>query len=120
MDEPSVKWSEDRFNEIKKNLTPYLKSCGFDNEKDIVYVPISGLTGDNIKDRAVSGRWYTGPTLMEILDDIEVPKRNPDGPLRIPILDKMRDRGTVIFGKIEQGTVKMNDKISLVSSNIPC
>jgi peptide chain release factor subunit 3 len=57
---------------------------------------------------------------MEILDDIEVPKRNPDGPLRIPILDKMRDRGTVIFGKIEQGTVKMNDKISLVSSNIPC
>jgi peptide chain release factor subunit 3 len=52
MDEPSVKWSEDRFNEIKKNLTPYLKSCGFDNDKDIVYVPISGLTGDNIKDRA--------------------------------------------------------------------
>jgi peptide chain release factor subunit 3 len=57
---------------------------------------------------------------MEILDDIEVPKRNADAPLRIPILDKMRDRGYVVFGKVEQGTVRMNDKISLVSSNIPC
>jgi peptide chain release factor subunit 3 len=42
MDEPSVKWSEDRFNEIKKNITPYLKSTGFD-EKDLIFVPISGL-----------------------------------------------------------------------------
>lgn len=48
MDEPSVKWSKDRFNEIQTNLTPFLESCGFDKEKDLVWLPVSGITGDNI------------------------------------------------------------------------
>jgi len=69
-----------------------LKATGYD-ESDITWVPISGLTGDNIKERVDPGvcSWYNGPTLMEILDKMEVEKRDPKGPLRIPILDKMKD-----------------------------
>lgn len=111
MDEPSVKWSKDRYTEIVTALKPFILQCGYDPEKDVTFVPISGLTGDNIKDpvsKTVCG-WYQGPTLLEILDGLEVPPRDPEGPLRIPILDKMRDRGTVIFGKVESGTVKVGD-----------
>ena len=51
---------------------------------------------------------------------MEVPPRDPEGPLRIPILDKMRDRGTVIFGKVESGTVKVGDQLSVMPSNLIC
>ena len=44
MDEESVKWSEERYEFIKKCLKPFLKSCGY-QEKNIHYIPISGLLG---------------------------------------------------------------------------
>lgn len=60
MDEPSVKWSKDRYSEIIKDLKPFIQQCGYDPENDCTFVPISGLTGDNIKDpiaKNVCG-WY--------------------------------------------------------------
>ena len=67
------------------------------------WVPVSGLTGDNIVEvvSPTTCNWYTGPTLIDIIDNIELPHRDPNGPIRIPILDKMKDRGVVIFGKVE-------------------
>jgi peptide chain release factor subunit 3 len=53
-----------------------------------------------------------------VLDNIEVPKRNPDGPLRVPILDKMKDRGVVAFGKVESGTIRIGSKLSIMPNNI--
>lgn len=47
MDDHSVNWSETRWNEIKSNLTPFLNKSGY-KDSDIFFVPISGLTGDNI------------------------------------------------------------------------
>lgn len=38
---------------------------------------------------------------MDILNDLELPPRDRNGPLRIPVLDKMRDMGVIVFGKIE-------------------
>lgn len=50
--------------------------------------------------------WYKGPNFFDIVDSLPIPERNPDGPLRIPVLDKMRDFGVNIFGKIESGTLQ--------------
>ena len=120
MDEPSVKWSKDRFSDIIAALKPFLAETGYDPEKDISFVPVSGLNGTNLKDPMPQGicNWYQGPTLMEILDQLEVPPRDPEGPLRIPILDKMKDRGTVVFGKVESGTVKVGDQLAVLPSNL--
>lgn len=119
MDEASVKWSKDRYSEIIAALKPFLQGCGYDPEKDCSFVPISGLSGDNIKESVSKStcNWYSGPTLLQILDDLEVPPRDPEGPLRIPILDKMKDRGTVVFGKVESGTVKVGDQLHIFPSN---
>jgi len=57
---------------------------------------------------------------LKILDDLELPPRNADGPLRIPVLDKIKDRGTVIFGKVVSGTVKVGDQLSVMPSNLLC
>lgn len=122
MDEASVKWSKERYTEIKTTVSPFIEKSGFDLDKDVEWVPVSGISGDNLKEavKSTTCGWYTGKTFMQILDDIALPKRDPKGPLRIPILDKMKDRGVVIFGKVEQGTVTIGDKVQVSPSNISC
>jgi peptide chain release factor subunit 3 len=120
MDEDSVKWSKDRFDEIKSGVLPFLTDqCGFDGEK-ILFVPISGLSGENIDSIGPNSPWYEGPPLLTALDEMELPERDPNGPLRIPVLDKMKDRGVVAFGKVESGTVKVGTKLSVMPNDIHC
>ena len=56
---------------------------------------------------------------MEILDNLELEKRFPDGPLRIPVLDKMKDKDLIVHGKVENGTIKLGDKLALMPSGAP-
>lgn len=51
-----------------------------------------------------------------MLDELELEKRYPEGPLRIPILDKMKDKDLVVHGKVENGTVKLGDKLAIMPS----
>lgn len=122
MDESTVKWGKERYTEIQTSLTPFVAKCGYDPEKDVTWIPVSGLNGDNIKDvvSPTTCNWYKGPSLIDIINDLELPQRDPKGPIRIPILDKMKDRGVVIFGKVEQGTVNIGEKLTLMPSNASC
>ena len=122
MDEATVSWKQARWDQIRTELTPFLNQNGY-QESDIFWVPISGLTGHNIVEPVDSGicSWYKGPTLLDILDQMPIAPRDPDGALRIPVLDKMKDGNrSVIFGKVEQGTVRLGDKLGLAPSNQPC
>jgi peptide chain release factor subunit 3 len=47
MDLPTIRWRKERFSEVYDILTPILNVCGLDTEKDISWVPISALNGDN-------------------------------------------------------------------------
>lgn len=108
MDEESVKWSQDRFEKIKKDVSVFLKQIGFNLEKDVFWIPMSALHGDNLVDKVDSHKcpWYKGQTLMETLDSLEAPQRNEGGPLRIPILDRYKENGLHVLGKVESGIVK--------------
>merc|ERR1719447_1834131 len=106
MDDPSVEWKQERFDEIQKKLSPFLKQPGF-KEEQVLFLPISGLTGDNIKERKNTPSWFTGKPLLELLDSIETPPRSKDLPLRVPMLEGFKDMGSVMaIGKVEQGIVK--------------
>lgn len=61
MDDPTVGWSEVRFNECKEKLLPFLKKLGFHPTKDLIFIPCSGLTGAGLKDPVDSALcpWYT-------------------------------------------------------------
>jgi peptide chain release factor subunit 3 len=64
MDEATVNWSENRWKEIQTNLLPFLNKSGY-KDSDVFFVPISGITGDNILEPAGEKcPWYKGPTLM--------------------------------------------------------
>ena len=94
-------WDQERYEMIKDNLSKFLKEfCNFPNTK---FIPIDGFGGQNIS-KPISveqGLWYKGDNLLDTLDKLQCPKRNPEGPIRIPILDKMKDQGLFIFGKME-------------------
>jgi peptide chain release factor subunit 3 len=61
-------WKIERWTEIKEKVEPYLAECGYDINCDVFWIPISGIMGDNIKVKSAKCAWYTGPTLLELLD----------------------------------------------------
>lgn len=105
MDDPSVEWAESRFIEIQKKMSPFLKASGF-KEHEIIFMPMSGLTGDNIMQRKGTPDWFKGKTLLNELDTMETPARSAAKAMRVPMLDGYKDMGSVMaIGKVEQGTV---------------
>ncbi|ANQ08419.1 Translation elongation factor EF-1 [Plasmodium coatneyi] len=120
MDDPTCNWSEARYDEIQKKITPFIKSCGYNINKDVFFVPISGLTGQNLSDHVSDknsklydprGSWYdtSKPTLFQILNTLSPPPWDEKGPLRIPLLEGYKDNGIIAIGKIESGTLYGNN-----------
>jgi elongation factor 1-alpha len=107
MDEKTVNYREDRYNEIKTEVSSFLKKTGYKVET-IKFIPISGFNGDNMIEKSTNMPWYKGPTLLEALDDIIPPKRPVDKPLRLPLQDvyKIGGIGTVPVGRVETGVLK--------------
>ncbi|KAG4222335.1 Elongation factor 1-alpha [Phytophthora cactorum] len=115
----TAKWAEDRYNEIIKETSNFIKKVGY-NPKTVAFVPISGFHGDNMLSPTTNAPWYkgwekegkggkvTGKTLLEAIDAIEPPKRPTDKPLRLPLQDvyKIGGIGTVPVGRIETGIIK--------------
>jgi elongation factor 1-alpha len=112
MDADTVKYSEDRYNEIKSEVSNNLKKIGY-NPDNIPFVPMSGWTGENMIEKSPNLGWYKGPTLLEALDNIVPPKRPTEKPLRIPIQDvyKIGGIGTVPVGRVETGIIKKNMQV---------
>ena len=119
MDEESVKWDEERYNFIKAQLGDYFKKVGFKNE-DIYWIPVSGLTGDNLLENLSKYKcpWYNGPNLMDLLDSLPLPPRDDTLPLRIPILDRYKDAGLYVLGKIESGIVRYGQTYTLMPNKV--
>eukprot|EP01090_Pellita_catalonica_P003445 TRINITY_DN13120_c0_g1_i1.p2 TRINITY_DN13120_c0_g1~~TRINITY_DN13120_c0_g1_i1.p2 ORF type:complete len:342 (+),score=76.55 TRINITY_DN13120_c0_g1_i1:238-1263(+) len=119
MDNPSVKYSQSRFNEISKEVEGFLKKIGY-NPKKIPFIPISGWVGDNMVKRSTNMPWYKGPILLEALDAIIPPKRPIDKALRLPLQDvyKIGGIGTVPVGRVETGVIKPGMKVLFAPTGV--
>merc|ERR1719454_152413 len=107
MDSPAVKYSEERFNEIKAEVSSYLAEVGY-KVKKVQFIPISGWHGDNMIEKSDNMKWYKGKTLYQALDKLKAPKRPIEKPLRLPLQDvyKIGGIGTVPVGRVETGQLK--------------
>ncbi len=130
MDDPTVNWGQARYDEITSKLKPFLKSCGFLVKKEVKFLPISALTGANLVAAVADstcpwwGPMYKAGThntdqgaLLPLLDSLTMTDRDPAAPFRMPVLDRYYDRGAVILGKVEAGTLRKGDKLMLVPTN---
>ena len=127
----TVKWAEDRYNEIVKEVSNFIKKVGY-NPKAVPFVPISGFEGDNMIEASTNCPWYkgwhketasgkaTGKTLLEALDAIEPPTRPTDKPLRLPLQDvyKISGIGTVPVGRVETGVIKPGMVCTFAPANV--
>jgi elongation factor 1-alpha len=117
MDDSSVNWNQQRYEEVKDGVSRLLKMVGYDSSK-IHFVPTSGWTGDNLVNKSENMTWYKGPTLLEALDDFQLPPKPTDKPLRIPIQEvyTIRGVGTTPVGKVETGELKPGDDVVFMPS----
>jgi len=117
MDDAQVKYSEERFNEVKSQVSGLLKQVGFSIDKTPI-LPVSGWKGDNLIDKGNLG-WHKGPTIYEALDSFEIEAPPVDKPLRLPLQDvySITGVGTVPVGRVETGTFKVGDTVSIMPGN---
>lgn len=111
----TVDFSEDRYNEITTEMKRMFKEeiqASWDLDK-VHFIPVSGLEGDNLKEKSDKMKWYKGPSLFNSFDDLTVPGKPTDKPLRLPIQDvySIQGIGTVPSGRVETGVMKPGDSV---------
>ena len=111
----TVDYAEDKFNKVKEDVSNLLKTVGY-NPDEVPFIAASALEGDNIAKKSENMSWYAGPTLLEQLDLFKEPEKPTELPLRLPIQDvyNIAGIGVVPVGRVETGTMKVGDKVTVV------
>merc|ERR1712038_56175 len=130
-----VDFSQDRYKEIKSEVSRMLTKIGF-KVKKIPFIPFSGWTGDNLVEPSSDKKltsWYKefsvkikkkeikGVTLLDALNTVvKCPKRPHKKPFRMPVsgVYKIKGVGDVITGRIEQGALAPNEVVGFAPSGI--
>jgi len=121
MDDPTVEWSEARYNECKDKILPYLRKLGFNPAKDLTFMPVSGQTGQGLKEALdpTVCPWYKGEAFISFIDSLPSLNRKMDGPFLMPVVEKYKDMGTVVMGKVESGEMKKGQSLLLMPNRTP-
>ena len=105
-----VDWSEQRFQEIVRDYVEFSKDLGIRN---LYFVPLSALLGDNVVDRSANTPWYQGPTLLDLLETADAGEEENRAALRFPVQLVIRPnldfRG--FAGQISAGQVAVGDEV---------
>jgi len=118
MDDSTPSWSQERYEEIKAEVSDLLKGAQFDTSK-INFVPVSAWTGDLLTEASSNMDWYKGSSLLEAIDEFVLPPKPVDQPLRVPVQDvyTITGVGTVPVGRVETGKMKIGDKVIFMPPN---
>ena len=116
-------FSEQVFNDIKADYLEFAKELDI---PDIQFVPMSALDGDNVVNKSEKTPWYSGDTLMHILETIEIGEDANHDDFRFPVQYVNRPNlnfrgfaGTIVSGQIAPGdavTTLPSGKTSTVAS----
>lgn len=111
-----VDYSQERFEEIRDE---YLKfSENLTGDIDIQIIPISALEGDNVVDKGQNLSWFKGPSLLELLETVDVDQEKGAGEFRFPV--QYVNRPNLDFrgfaGTISSGSIKVGDAIKALPS----
>mmetsp|Transcript_3519 Transcript_3519/g.9543 ORF Transcript_3519/g.9543 Transcript_3519/m.9543 type:complete len:466 (-) Transcript_3519:42-1439(-) len=139
MDDKTAGYKEERFTEIKKEMQRMAVGVGWPKSfvgLKVPIIPISGWKGDNLLKKSENMAWWKGQdvtvgpkgkeqkihidTLKEALDNVvRVPPRPTDKPFRMPVsaVLNIKGVGTVITGRVEQGTLKPNQEVKFLPTH---
>ncbi|MCK4974408.1 MAG: sulfate adenylyltransferase subunit CysN, partial [Sulfurimonas sp.] len=113
-----VDFSQERFEEIKKDYESIIPNLANHDEVEFNYIPLSALDGDNILTNSPKSKWYTGKPLMELLDTVDISKAVNET-FRLPVQYVSRPhlnfRG--FCGTIASGSISVGDEITVLPSH---
>jgi adenylyl-sulfate kinase len=86
--------------------------------KDVHFIPVSALKGDNVVDASSNMPWYSGPTVLSYLEDLYISSDNNLVDLRIPIQYVLRpdNKFRGYCGKMASGVLRSGDDIVVLPS----
>ncbi|QOR61236.1 sulfate adenylyltransferase subunit CysN [Sulfurovum sp. ST-21] len=111
-----VDFSQQRYDEISRDYLTFAQEVGL--TEDITIVPISALNGDNVVTLSEQSPWYTGETLMYILETIKIDQDQDLTHFRMPVQYVNRPhldfRG--FCGTVASGVIKKGDAVTVLPS----
>jgi bifunctional enzyme CysN/CysC/sulfate adenylyltransferase subunit 1 len=117
-----VDWSQERFLEIKEQFEEFLPRLDI---KDVKFIPVSALNGDNIVTASANTPWYPGPTLLGHLETVHIASDWNLTNFRFPVqwvnrpnnpTDKSLHDFRGLSGQISGGIVKVGQKVMVLPS----
>jgi bifunctional enzyme CysN/CysC len=116
-----VDHSQERFDEIREQFTDFASTLDL---RDVTFIPISALQGDNVVDRSADMGWYEGPTLLHHLETVYVASDTNLIDVRFPVQYVIRPmskeypdyRGYA--GEVAAGRLKAGDEVVVLPSGM--
>jgi len=113
-----VEFSESRFEQIKQDYLTFAQQLPSD--LDIRFVPLSALEGDNVASPSTSMPWYSGSTLLSVLETVEIARDKDLQPMRFPV--QYVNRPNLDFrgyaGTLASGTVHVGQRVKVLPSGV--
>ncbi len=114
-----VDYSQEAYKKIKADFEDFASKLEI---KDVRFIPISALNGDNVVDRSVNMDWYDGSTLMHLLENIHIGSDHNHVDCRFPVQYVVRPQSVEFpdyrgyAGRIEGGVFKPGDEVIVLPS----
>ena len=114
-----VNYNKETYDKIKKDFEDFATKLEI---KDVRFIPISALNGDNVVDRSENMNWYDGSTLMHLLENIHIGSDHNHVDCRFPVQFVIRPQSKEYpdyrgyAGRIEGGVFKPGDEVSVLPS----
>ncbi len=111
-----VGYDENRFKEIEAQIEELKKELSLENT---VSIPVSATEGDNVTKRSNNTTWYTGPVLLEYLEQVDIAENDNEQGFYMPVQRVCRPDHTFrgFQGQVEAGVIHVGDEITTLPSN---
>ncbi|ASA56131.1 sulfate adenylyltransferase subunit CysN [Vibrio gazogenes] len=111
-----VDYSQERFEAIRQEYLEF--SRHLQGDTDIQIIPISALEGDNVVEKSQHMHWYQGPSLLDLLETVDVDQLKGTGAFRFPV--QYVNRPNLDFrgfaGTVASGVIRPGDKVKVLPS----
>lgn len=111
-----VSYDQTRFQEIERQIEELKRELSLEN---IVIIPVSATEGDNVTKRSDNTTWYTGPVLLEYLEQVDIAENDNEAGFYMPVQRVCRPDHTFrgFQGQVEAGQIHVGDEITTLPSN---
>jgi bifunctional enzyme CysN/CysC len=110
----AVDWDEGVFDRIVEDFTDFATPLAL---RDLLFIPVSALLGDNVVERSEHMRWYQGPTLLHHLEHVHIASDRDLNNARLPIQWVVRsDDYRGYAGQVAGGVLRPGDDVVVLPS----